>query len=92
MKKFVLSLFLILSVFLSCDQIETELKLDEVCYKCYTFTIKDYCTYTENTVITDSLKCDWTSEEILQYEEKGTYTLIEKCFTLTQMCKCFIEE
>jgi len=57
------------------------------CYTCETRAVKDYCGYSETTVITDTL-CDVTEDDVRRFEEKNTFVMDEKCFYLVQTCKC----
>ena len=59
----------------------------EDCYTCETRSVKDYCGYSEITVISDTL-CDVNQEDIRNFEEKNTLVMDEKCFYLVQTCRC----
>jgi hypothetical protein len=68
---------------LSCESVP-----GKQCYQCEISTKKEYCTYSETTRVIEDLRCGWTEEEIRQYETKTTFIMIEKCFTVYQVCKC----
>jgi hypothetical protein len=85
-KAFLLSLLTVLFTF-SCD------KPAIICYHCRIYVIKDYCDHQETYILDDELRCEgWTEADIKAYEVKTTYVLEEKCFYLTQVCKCVKEK
>jgi hypothetical protein len=74
---------LLLMLLLSCDE-----PYFSDCYVCKTTETKEYCDRIEQIVTTDPIRCGWSAEEIQQLEQKHTFTITEKCFTLTQELKC----
>jgi len=86
-------LFLIvISFLLSCDtKIEQE---ESVCYKCFVVVATDYCALPETSIDEITMEevellCDWTKGEITYYEDKGSFTITEKCFSSVQITRCY---
>lgn len=82
-----LTAILLFGMILSCSQ--DNMIIESTCYQCYVWTTMIRCDTTETSVTVEPLKCDWTPEEIAQYERKTTYELNEKCFYLIQSCECY---
>lgn len=82
-------LFLFMSS-IRCEQVEDVVP----CYKCIIVTVTDYCAIEGSIdnieIVEDSLKCDWTKNEIMQYENKNSFMIEEKCFTRVQICDCIL--
>ena len=82
---------IVLTAMLSCD---TKINLEEIaCYKCFVVIVTDYCAVEggidEIIMNEDEIRCDWTMEEIKQYEAKGFFTIDEKCFYRVQITRCY---
>ena len=81
----------ILAMTLSCDAPVVE---DTFCYKCLTVIVTDFCAeeggIDEVRMRDDPVFCDYTEEEIKCYEDKGSFTIEEKCFYRVQITKCYL--
>jgi len=60
------------------------------CNRCYITSTIIRCDTTLTTIVVEPLKCEWTPDEISQYERKNTLVMDEKCFFLIQTCNCIL--